>query len=132
MNFFQLNPDEFQALCQHYDLSQYGFLAPFANNFEFLSQLCEIVLDSLSNGNLHTPLDAWISSQDGNKILEKNAVTTFTRTEEGPIDTVKTMAAWIKKALVFFETKISFAVKPRTASLETDHKCEQLHGIVKS
>ena len=83
INFFQLSPEEFLALCQHYSLSQCGFPTPFVNNFEFLSQLCETVSDSLSNGNLHTPLETWISSQDGNKILEKNAITTLIGTEEG-------------------------------------------------
>ena len=92
INFFQLSSEEFLALCQHYSLSQCGFAAPFANNFKFLSQLCDITLDSLSNGNLHTPLEAWISSQDGNKILEKNALTALTGTDEGPIDAIKTLA----------------------------------------
>ena len=130
INFFQLNSEEFLALCQHYSLSQCGFLAPFVNNFQFLTQLCEIVSDSLSNGNLHTPLEAWISSQDGNKTLEKNALTILTGTDEGPIDALKTLAAWIKKALVFFETKISLAEDLRTATFESDQKCEMIHDIV--
>ena len=43
INFFQLSSEEFLALCQHYSLSQCGFAAPFANNFQFLSQLCDVV-----------------------------------------------------------------------------------------
>ena len=130
INFFQLNSEEFLALCQHYSLSQCGFLAPFVNNFQSLTQLCEIVSDSLSNGNLPTPLEARIFSQNGNKILEKNAITTLTGTDEGPIDALKTLAAWIKKALVFFETKISLAEDLRTATFESDQKCEMIHDIV--
>ena len=62
--------------------------------------------------------------------MEKNAITTLIGTEEGPIEAVTTPATWIKKALVFFETKISLAVELRTASLEADQKCEQIHDIV--
>ena len=130
INFFQLSSEEFLALCQHYSLSQCGFAAPFANNFKFLSQLCDITLDSLSNGNLHTPLEAWISSQDGNKILEKNALTALTGTDEGPIDGIKTLAGWIKKAISFFETKISLAEDLRTAAFESDQKGEEIHDVV--
>ena len=130
INFFQLNSEEFLALCQHYSLSQCGFVAPFVNNFQFLSQLCDIVLDSLSNGNLHTPLEAWISSQDGNKTLEKNALTALTGTDEGPIDAIKTLAGWIKKAISFFETKISLAEDLRTAAFESDQKGEEIHDVV--
>ena len=75
-------------------------------------------------------MEAWISSQDGNKTLEKNALTILTGTDEGPIDALKTLAAWIKKALAFFDTKISLAEDLRTASFESDQKQEMIHDIV--
>ena len=75
-------------------------------------------------------MEAWISSQDGNKTLEKNALTILTGTDEGPIDALKTLAGWIKKALVFFETKISLAEDLRAAAFESDQNGEKIHDVV--
>ena len=47
INFFQLSPEEFLAHCQHYSLSQCGFLTPFVNNFELTTKSTRFkILDS--------------------------------------------------------------------------------------
>ena len=70
--FWQRTPEEFAQACVDYDLAPLQ-PTPLTRNLAFLEAFITTIISYLSNGNLHTPTDAWIEDvQEGNKVAERN------------------------------------------------------------
>ena len=107
--FWQRTPEEFAQACVHYDLAPLQ-PTPLTRNMAFWEAYITTIISYLSNGNLHTPKDAWIEDvQEGNKVPERNLLIETLDCEASAVAAMKDLAKLLQKTSRYMGAKVSLA-----------------------